>query len=227
MHVAEQQHVDELLLLVAGEALRLVDAAGVLVGAEQHVPDREVAVVALVTVALVVDAVHLRALEQVAEDVRGAQVRVVEHLAERGEHDVVGAGLDADAHHHVGDEAAQQRVEDHLGRMLVEGGEYLDALRRVVQLVEQPPERVVGVARAMPPVGDEGVDEVGGEAGQQWWQGIRGVQQAVPHHPFVPGDAGEQGDRHLDDVEEDHPGHPGAHLGQFPAGNQLFQHEDE
>lgn len=116
------------------------------------------------TVALVVDAVHLRALEQVAEDVRGAQVRVVEHLAERSEHDVVGAGLDADAHHHVGDEAAQQRVEDHLGRMLVEGGEYLDALRRVVQLVEQPPERVVGVARAMPPVGDEGVDEVGGEA---------------------------------------------------------------
>jgi len=70
-------------------------------GAEQHVPDRKIAVVERVETRLVVDAVALRPLDDVAQPVRRPHVPVVEQL-----------GQSPQQHRHAGDDGGQRGEQD-------------------------------------------------------------------------------------------------------------------
>jgi len=68
MHVTERQHEGQLLLFIWIEAAGLDPFARVFIGPKQHVPAGEVAVIiVMVGILVVVDAVHLGALEKPTE----------------------------------------------------------------------------------------------------------------------------------------------------------------
>ena len=139
MHVAERQHRPEHLLSLVGEATLGVPGRRVVVGAEEHVPPDDVAVVVPVLVLFVVDAVHLGALEDVTNPPRRADVGVIEELTESATRRVHSAGGGIEPQQRVDDEAAEHRVRDHLERVLVEARDHLETPRAVVNLVEAAP----------------------------------------------------------------------------------------
>src|SRR5262249_37713449 len=97
VYVREGEHGEETLLLRVVETARAPELGRVLVRSEENVPPHEVAVVVPVTLVLVVDAVHLGALEYEAHPARRPHVRVVEELADRGEERVDRAGFQREA----------------------------------------------------------------------------------------------------------------------------------
>jgi len=94
-----------------------VELARVAEAAEEQVPQREVAVVAGVHALAVVDAVRLRALDQVADPDRRAHVPVLEHAMEGRDHADPGRGQRVEPERQHGDEQLQQHLHDHLERM--------------------------------------------------------------------------------------------------------------
>ncbi|MNG32364.1 hypothetical protein D3C84_1183560 [compost metagenome] len=70
--------------------------------------------------------------------------------------------------------------------MLIERGEDFNPLRGVVNLVKQAPQGVIGVAKAMPPVSDEGIDKIRDETRNERTKACREMKQAVALHPLVP-----------------------------------------
>src|SRR3954465_12762596 len=104
---------------------------------------------------LVVDAMHLRPLEDEAYPPRRPDVGVVEKFAERGEGRVDRAGLQIETEKGVDDQRSEDRVHRHLQRVLVERRDHLDPLRTVMDLMESEPQQVDLVPPAVPPVKDE------------------------------------------------------------------------
>ena len=186
MDVAPTQHVAEPLLARVVTAAGRVEARRILVGAEQHVPPRDVAVVVAVASVLVMNAVHLRALENQADPARRRHVGVIEKFAEGGAKRVHRAGFRRQAEQGLDERAADQRVDGHLDRMLVERSDHLETLRAVVDLMEEAPEHIGLVARAMPPVEDEGRDEVGDQPAERWSDVIRRVQEGRARGSALP-----------------------------------------
>lgn len=186
MNVFKQKHVEKAIFFVIAKALRCEVFLGIFKSSEQHVPNWEVAVIALMTITLVMNPVHLWTLEKVAKEVRGSDIGVVEHLTQRREHHIVDTRLNTDAQQHVGHRTAQYGVEDHFRRMLIERGEDFNPLRGVVNLVKQAPQGIVGVAEAMPPVSNEGIEKICDEPGNERTKACREVKQAMTLHPLVP-----------------------------------------
>lgn len=75
--VLERQHATKLVLVVAREAAAFGEAVGVLVGAEQAVPERQVAVVEAVHVELVMDRMQFRCLDEIFQPARRFEIRVI------------------------------------------------------------------------------------------------------------------------------------------------------
>ena len=107
---------------------------------EEHVPERQVRVVEGMHALLVVDAVALGTLEEVAEPVGRPHVPVVDELGQARSGHRPGGGRGPQAHQQVEDRAREHAVGEDLERVLVEAGDDLDALGAVVDLVEDPPE---------------------------------------------------------------------------------------
>jgi hypothetical protein len=97
----------------------------------------------------------------------------------------------------------------------------------VVDLVEQPPQRVGFVARAVPPVEDEGRHEVGDDAAGGRADVLGKTQQRSVRSPALPGDPGEDDDRELRCVDGEDAPPPAANDRQPPAGPQPLEHEAE
>lgn len=96
-----------------------------------------------------VNAVHLRTLEEVANPLGRANTRVVKKFTERCARRIDGAGLYGQAQKSVNECAADERIYYHLTGMFVERGDQLDPLGAVMDLVEQAPQHIILVA---PPV---------------------------------------------------------------------------
>ena len=99
----------EVAFVVAREAARGRERIGVLVRAEQAIPDRQVGEVVAVDVDLVMNRVQLRRLDEVLEPARRLEVGVIEVLAGRGEEVVPERSLQRDAEQRVEDQRAQRR----------------------------------------------------------------------------------------------------------------------
>ena len=158
------EHPNQLLFLRIVEAASVNPLPGVLVGPEQHVPPGDVPVVVLVAVVLVMDAMHLGALEEEPDPARRPDIGVIEELAQRSAQRVDRTCLKRQAEEGVDKQTADDRVDDHFARVLVEGGNDFKPLRAVVDLVEAAPQKVVFMAPAVPPIEDKRGDEVGDQA---------------------------------------------------------------
>src|SRR6476620_10982351 len=98
-----------------------------------------------------VNAMHLGALEEVANPARSLDICVVEEFARCCAKRVNCPCLQVQTQECINQQASDYRVHDHLERMLVEGGNHLDALRAMVNLMEREPEKVDAMSPAMPP----------------------------------------------------------------------------
>ena len=85
-------------------------------------------------------------------------VRMIEELARCREKIEPERALERASEQRVHDDGRQRAVRQDLHRMLVEGGQGLDARRRMVDLVEDNPE-ARKMANAVPPVEDERADK--------------------------------------------------------------------
>jgi len=200
---------------------------GVLVGPEQHVPPGDVTVVVLVAVVLVMDAVHLRALEEEPDPARRLDIGVIEELAQRRAQRIDRACFKRQAEEGVDKQTANDRVDDHFARVLVEGRNDFKPLRAVVDLVEATPQKVVFMTPAVPPVEDKRGDKVGDQAADCRRYVLRKIEHRRRGQPALPADPREQDDAELDAVDQQHPQRPGTHLWQWPAGNDSLKNEAE
>ena len=221
------EHPDQLLFLRIVEAAGVNPFPGVLVGPEQHVPPGDVAVVVLVAVVLVMDAMHLGALEDEPDPARRLDVRVIEELAECRAQRVDRTCFKRQAEEGVHEQTADDRIDDHFARALVEGGNDLEPPRAVVDLVEAAPQKVVFMTPAVPPVEDKRGDEVSDQAADCGRHVLRKMEHRRRGQPALPAHPREQDDAELDGVDQQHPQRPGTHLRQWPAGNDALKNEAE
>jgi len=154
------EHPNQLLFLGVVEAAHVNPLLWVFVGPEQHVPPGDVSVVVLVAVVLMVDAVHLRALEEEPDPARRFDIGVIEELAQCRAKRVNRAGLERKTEECIDKQAADDRVDDHFARVLVEGRDDFKPLRAVVDLMEAAPQKAVFMTPAVPPVEDKRGDKV-------------------------------------------------------------------
>jgi hypothetical protein len=171
--------------------------------------------------------VHFRTLEDESDPPRRTHVCVVEELAERRERRVDRARAEIEAEQRVDDERAEDRVDRHLQRMFVERGDDFDPLRAVMDLMEPEPEDVELVSPTVPPVEDERGDEVGDEAAGDRMQVRREMEHRSAREPALPGDAGQEHDPELDDVDGDDAKRPSLDSRQAPARCDPLENETE
>src|SRR6185436_14859424 len=81
-HVLEDEHVEPSTVVAAGEPDLAVERGGVVVRAEEHVPEREVRVVPDGTVHVVMQSVRLRPLHERTDTAWRAHVHVLEDADE-------------------------------------------------------------------------------------------------------------------------------------------------
>src|SRR5581483_4821705 len=186
MHILECEHRNESLFTSIVEPARARELARILVRSEQHIPPDEVAVVVSVASVLVMDAMHFRTLENQSNPSPGPDVRVIEKFAECRECGVDRSGTQIEPQQRVDDQRSENGVHDHFQRMLVERRDHLDPLRTVMDLVKHAPEKVGFVTPSMPPVKNEGRDEVGDESSRDR-RNVRGKrEQRPPREPLLP-----------------------------------------
>ena len=104
------------------------------------------------------DSMHLRPLEDIADPVRSLNISVIEELADGGKKRVNGGGFWRETKKAIHQQATQDRVDRHFDGMLVKRSEHFDATRTVMNLVKDQPEPL-DMADAMPPIKDERADE--------------------------------------------------------------------
>src|SRR5262245_14698007 len=113
MDIGEAEHRTEALLSFIIEATCCGEMLRVVVRAEHHVPPWEISIVVLVSAVLVMDAMHLGALENEANPPRSRDIGVVEELTECSERGVDGARLEGQPKDRIHDHASDDRVDDH------------------------------------------------------------------------------------------------------------------
>src|SRR6266446_2448644 len=106
--------------------------------------------------ALMVHAMALGALQDIAQPVRCPDVPMIEKLGKAGGGESEPGARGVQAEQREDDQGREQPVHEDLDRMLVEAGQHLDAGRAVMKLMEPAPEKRDLMARAVPPVVDEG-----------------------------------------------------------------------
>ena len=191
MDIFEREHGTELLL-----ALRIKTArhfvSRILQRPKHPIENGQVRVVVRVPLALMMHAVRLGPLHESSEPVRRADVPVVEVFGYTGNQRVEARRRRTAPQQWIDNGRAQQRVEGDFNRVLVETGDEFDALRRVVQLMTEPPEQGRLMAQTVPPVINETGDEVGHARARPVREVIAKVQQellakaahAGPGQPF-------------------------------------------
>ena len=132
MNITAKQHGRDHLLLICIEPTGYwLAMSWVAMGAKQHVKNRE-RIIVLMAVALVMDPMHFRPLDQVAEPMRSLDIHVSEiviRTLDRGEPD---NRLPRKAEHCPQESRTQEHVACGVQRVRVGRGQSLNALRAVV-----------------------------------------------------------------------------------------------
>jgi len=97
--------------------------------------------------------------------------------------------------------------------MLVEGGDELEATRRVMDLVEDAPEEVRCVAEPMPPVEDERVRDVADQTGSRTRQDRGHLEKRCPSDEPTPHDERRDHRADVQRVQEPHAPDPRSDRG--------------
>jgi len=161
MDILKAKHIFQPLFLLVIKSTACRELLRIFVSTKEHVPPDDVSIVVAVLSILVMDPVHLWALEDIADPARRLHIRVIEELAQGRACGIDGPSFQRQSHDAVHQDASNQRVHNHLQRMLVKRGDHLNALRAMVDLVKQPPKSVRAVPPSVPPIKDEGRNEIG------------------------------------------------------------------
>jgi hypothetical protein len=114
------EHIQQLLFLFVVKPARRIPFPRVLIGSEQHIPPDYVTVVVSMAVVLVVYAVHLRTLKEVANPPRGFDIRMVEELADGSASSIESARFDGEPQERVYQKTSNERIDDHFARVFIE-----------------------------------------------------------------------------------------------------------
>jgi hypothetical protein len=109
--------------------------------------------------------------------------------------------------------------------MLIKGSDYLYSLRAMVNLMEMSPEEVDRVSPSVPPVKNEGGDEIGDEASCYSIYMAGKMKKRIGRKPFLPGESSKGDDAELDEVNCQHPNCPGGNSWKFPSRHEPFDEE--
>ena len=126
-----------------------------------------------------------RSLDDVAKPMWRLDVPMIEVLRQSGGEDRQASGLRSNAHEPIDDGAGEDTVDDDFRGVFVEARNDFDSLRTVVDLVNAAPEEWNLVPPAMPPVVDEGNDEIAEKGSTHDAQAI-GRPGTIRTHPRIP-----------------------------------------
>lgn len=182
---------------------------------------------------LVVHAVALRTLDDVAQPTRSRDVPVIEELRQPGEQHGSGRGADVQSHDQVQHGARKEAVQGHLERVLVEARHHLQTARSMMNVMDVSPEERHGVPRTMPPVVDERDDAVAQERTPHVGETVRD-RRSMFQEPRVPRHVAHEHHPDLHRVQQQCPpppardGRPGPlGCGQLPGDHQGSDADDD
>lgn len=158
-HITTQQHFPDPLRSAVVKSGRRDEAFRVVERTQQQVKQRQIGVIASVYPTLVVTRVTFRALNEITQPLGCAQVTVLKNGHEGGHQHDEGSGLWGNTNDHRETEATQCRPTDHIHRTEPEGAIRIETLRAVMHLMEDAPQQVGPMHRAVPNVDTEFIDE--------------------------------------------------------------------
>jgi hypothetical protein len=159
--ITENEHVVESVLTPRFITAATTEFRRVLECAKENIPDRKVSEIVRVMPELMMYPMRFRPLKDEAEPARRVNIPVVEEFADCDQQRVVTRRGHVATEERIDNQAAQDGVDPNLHRMLVEAGQNLEPARRVMDLVQGPPEELRFVAITMPPIINEGGKEIG------------------------------------------------------------------
>src|SRR5260370_15545103 len=109
--------------------------------------------------------------------------------------------------------------------MLIKRGYDLNALRTVVYLVKHQPETVHTMPPAMPPIKDEGSNEVSDTSAHGWRNKPLQMEQGSGRKPSFPAQSSQQHNSKLNKIHRDDAKRPLLHLTQRPTRSNPLQHK--
>jgi len=223
VHIAKREHVVKAIFPPIFVAAAPAKLCRVLEGAEEHVPDRQVGEVVCVMAKLMVHAVRLRPLEKVTQPLRGFDVPVVKEFAHRDQQRVIRSGNNITAKERVNDQTAEEGVEQDLDWMLVKAGQDFKSTRGVMNLVQDTPEKLRFMAIAMPPVENEGGENINNDGRIPGSEIFAQVKERPMPQPTIPGEACQPGKSELNGVDQNNPGPPRADARKFHGRPEFLR----
>lgn len=142
MNIPITQHINQPLFPFGCKAALAVPGVRVLIGAEEHIPPYDIAIVVLVTAELVVNPMHLWPLKYVADPAGRSDVGVVEELTNGSKEGVDSARFNGQAQKRVDEQTTDDGVHHHFAGVLVERRDDLKPSGAVVNLVKEAPKHV-------------------------------------------------------------------------------------
>src|SRR5437762_906835 len=213
--IAKREHVFEAILAPAFVTAASIELFWIFERAEEHVPNRQVGEIIGVMTKLMMDAMGFRSLKDEAEPRGSFDVPVVEEFSERNQERVIAGGLDAGAKQWVDNQTAEQRIDPDFHRMFVKAGHDFQSSCRMVDLMERAPEKLRFVPVAMPPVIDQGGENINDQRGQPVAAVVFEMKDRHVVEPAVPSLTGQDGDSKLDGVDQDDAAPPGVYARQL------------
>ena len=156
VHIFMQKHVLQLTFPLGLESTIALIGRRIVESTEEHIPNGQIGKVLVMFTTLVMDAVHLGTLEKIADPAGSLDVHVIKVFTEGSIEKTPGSRLDRKTEKEIIDGPDDERVDDDLAWMLVEGGDGLDTARAMVYLMKGQPEKIHVVTQAVPPVKKQG-----------------------------------------------------------------------
>lgn len=185
--ISERNHVVEAILTPILVAAPSAELRRILEGAKENVPDRQVAKVIGVMAELMMDAMRLRPLEEIAEPARRLDVPMIKEFAQGDEQRVIAGRFDAASEQRKDDQAAEERVDPDLDWMLVETRQDFEATCGVMDLMQGAPEELRFVPVPMPPVINKGGEDINDQRGTPRPEQAAKVKEGSVRETAIPG----------------------------------------
>lgn len=170
----------------------------------------------------VVHAMGFGTLKNRSEPTRRADVPVVEVFRDGSEGGVERGCFDRETKNTVSEGCRNQGVDGDLHGVFVKTGEDFNPLWRVMELMAETPEEIGFVANAMPPIVNEGGDEVANDGAPEDGEFVAEVKKRGFLEPMVPGFSGENYDADLHRIDDYDAGPPAFGGRKFVARPDAF-----
>jgi len=158
--VLGKEHLLELPFPLGPEATFPVIGRRVFESPEEHIPNRKIGEILVMPTPLVMDAMHFRALEKIADPAGSPDVHMVKVFPKGSIEQAPGPSFYRKTEQEIIDCPDNQGIDDDLARVLVKGGDGLDTAGAMMNLMEGQPEEVHVMAQPVPPIEQQGHHQI-------------------------------------------------------------------